>query len=100
MADKIKVNTGSLKTTKGNVSAQIEKIREQIRTMYGEISALNNMWEGPAHDTFDQTFRKDVAKLEALCTSLDGIVRYEENAITEYEKCEKNVASLIAQLKV
>jgi len=100
VADKIRVNTDSLNRTRENVANQIKQIRGQITNMYGEITALNSMWEGEAHAAFDTHFKSDVKNLENLCKSLDGIVNYENNAVTEYNRCERNVASLINSIKV
>ena len=100
MTDRVRINTGNLGRTMENVSTRIKQIRGQITAMYGEISALNAMWEGEAHTAFDSEFRKDIKRLENLCKRLDGIVSFEANAITEYERCEKEVASLISAIKV
>ena len=100
MADKIKVNTVSLNTTKTNVSSQIKQIRSQIQALRADIALLDTMWEGEAHNTFHREFISDVVKLENLCKSLDGIVSYEGNAVTEYNRCEQKVAELIGSIKV
>ncbi len=100
MADKIRVNTGSLNTTRNNVSNQVKQIRAQVQAMRGALASLNSMWEGDAHAEFDSQVKADVTRLENLCKSLDGIVSYESNAITEYNNCERKVSELIASIKV
>lgn len=100
MANKIKVNTGSLNHTKTNVSNQIKQIRNQVTALYSDIALLDSMWEGEAHNAFHANFISDVRKLENLCKSLDGIVSYEDNAVKEYNSCEKKVADLIGGIRV
>ena len=100
MTDRIRVNTGNLGRTREQVSSHIRQIKEQITAIYSDLSSLGTMWEGEAHTAFDSEFRKDIKRLENLCKRLDGIVSFEANAITEYERCEKEVASLISAIKV
>ncbi len=100
MTDRIRINTGNLGRTREQVSSHIRQIKEQVAAMYGDISSLGTMWEGEAHSTFDSEFRKDVGRLENLCGDLDGIVSYEDHAIAEYERCEKDAARLIDAVRV
>lgn len=100
MADRIRVNTGSLGRTREQVSSHIRQIKEQITAIYSDLSSLGTMWEGEAHSTFDSEFRKDVRRLENLCRDLDRIVSYEDHAIAEYERCEKDAARLIDAVRV
>ncbi len=100
MADKIRVNTGSLDHTKENVANQIRQIRSQISSMRSNVQAMNAMWEGEAHTTFNAHFLSDINKLEQLCGMLDGIVNYEGNAVTEYNRCEKEVGAIVDSIRV
>ena len=100
MADKIRVNTKSLGTTRDNVRDQIRKIREEIKYLEEDVIQLNGMWEGPAHEAFNTAFLADVRTLSSQCGVLDGIVSYETNAVKEYDACENKVASLVAGIRV
>ncbi len=100
MADKIRVNTGSLTVTRDTVNRQVGNINNQISELNGDIAKLDSMWEGEAHEAFHSAFLADVFQLQKLCKSLESIVSYESNAIKEYNQCEQQVAALIAGINV
>lgn len=100
MADKIRVNTVSLTRTREEVINKLEDINRQIETLYQELQALGGMWEGAAHQVYQNDFNSELRSLQNLCNDLKGIASYEGNAITEYNNCENKVASLVAGIKV
>jgi hypothetical protein len=58
------------------------------------------MWEGDAHQAFAQQVSQDIDLLNAACDCISGIIGYESNAVTEYNKCEQKVSELVAQIKI
>ena len=100
MTDRVRINTGNLNRTKEQVASRIRQVRGQITAMHSDINALNTMWAGEAHSAFDSEIQKDIRRLENLCRSLDRIVSYEDHAITVYERCEREVALRIDDVRV
>ncbi len=99
-AGKIKVNTVSLNKTKSEVQAKLDKIRSDMGKISENMSILNSMWTGDAHEAFVQTVGEDVSFLMEVCDSLQNIISYESNAVSEYNKCEQQVSEIISQIKI
>lgn len=98
--EKIKVNTDSLKSTSESVRTQIKNIRDALATMKTDVTTLNGMWTGSANASFNDTFQKDIDDLDTLLGKMDDIAKYEENARSEYVKCENTVAGIISGINV
>ena len=99
-AEKIRVNTDSLKHTQENVKSRLDGIKKDIENVTLKMSALNSVWTGTAHDTFVNEVNSDLAILNSVCDEIQAIINYEGNAVTEYNKCEKQVSDLIAQINI
>lgn len=95
----IRVNTNSLDQTRRELQAKLDKIKKDVEQMANAMAQLNSMWTGEAHQTFEQRVNEDIQFLSGACDSMQGIIRYEEHAVTEYNKCEQQVADLIAQIR-
>lgn len=99
-ANKIKVNTGSLDQTRKELQAKLDKIKKDIEQISNDMNILNSSWEGDSHEAFQQRVVEDIQFLLGACDSIQGIIGYESNAVTEYNKCEQQVADLIAQIRI
>lgn len=99
-ANKIRVNTDSLNQTKRNLEEKLNSIRKAISDISEDMKTLNSMWMGEAHDAFVQNTDQDIQFLNNVCDGIQGIIDYEENAVTEYNKCEQQVAELIRQIQI
>ncbi|MCD7884784.1 MAG: WXG100 family type VII secretion target [Lachnospiraceae bacterium] len=97
---KIRVNTGSLSKTQKEVQAKLDKIRSDMDKISEDMATLNSMWTGDAHETFVQSVTEDLGLLTEVCTALQNIISFEGNAVTEYDKCEQQVADIIAQIRI
>lgn len=100
MASKIRINTGALNQTRQNVQNQLNQIKKEIEQISADMNELNGMWKGDAHETFQAAIQSDLQLLQDACESLRGVVQYESNAVTEYNKCEQQVNEMIAQIHV
>lgn len=98
--NKIRVNTSSLDQTRKEIQAKLNIIKKNIEQIADDMNMLNSMWTGEAHQTFQQKITEDLEFLLEACSSIQGIVSYEEKAVQEYNKCEQQVADLIAQIKI
>lgn len=99
-ANKIRVNTNSLNQTRRELQAKLDKIRKNIEQISGDMDTLHSMWEGEAHEAFRQQASADIQFLNGACDSIQGIIQFESNAVTEYNKCEQQVSDLIAQIRI
>ena len=99
-ASKIKVNTDRLNQTRNSVQTRLELIVKNIQQISENMNALNATWTGDAHETFEKSTTSDIQKLQDVCKGLEGIVKYENNAVKEYNRCEQQVSDIIRQIRV
>ena len=99
-ANKIRVNTDSLKQTQQSLQERLKAIQKAMKQVSAAMGTLNSMWSGEAHDAFIQSAESDIQFLTSVCDSIQGIINYEGNAVKEYNECEQRVADLIAQIRV
>lgn len=99
-ANIIKVNTVSLARTRDEVQTRLDQVRKAMDQIAADMDALNSRWEGEAHQAFSRHVAEDIQFLAGGCDSIQEIIRYETNAVTEYDKCEQQVSDLIGQIRV
>lgn len=98
---KIKVNTSSLDATKQSIQAKLNTIQSNMDQLSGAMSRLNAMWSGDAYTATLNSVTNDLQFLQEVCKGLEkNVVKYEEKAVKEYNKCEQKVSSLISQISV
>ncbi len=97
---KIRVDTGRLDQTRKELQAKLDKIRKDIDQIRDDMNTLNSMWAGDAHEAFETTVAEDISALGGMCDTLQEVINYESGAVTEYNKCEQQVADLITQIRV
>lgn len=100
MAEKIKINTNTLKNDTASIQKYLKQVEKKIETMQTDVKAMNQMWSGDANKAFNKAFNDDIKVLLELCKALEGIATYETTARTEYDKCENKVSSLISSMSV
>lgn len=100
MGKKIRINTGSLNSTKRDLQDKLTKIKNDMAQISEDMGALNSMWEGDAHQSFQERVNADIEYLTGVCDGIQNIINYESNAVTEYDKCEQQVSDLIAQIRI
>jgi len=100
MAAKIKVNTGSLDQTRKEIEDRLNQTKKSIEEISQAMSTLNSMWEGEVHTAFAKEIAEDIQQLQNMCDGVQDIIRYESNAVTEYNKCEQQVGEIISQIRI
>ena len=100
MAEKIRVNTNTLQKDTNSISGDLKQVQRKLEAMQTDVSAMNKMLTGEANKAFNKAFGDDIKILQSLCEALEELISYETTAKTEYDKCEKNVASLISSMNV
>jgi len=100
MADRIRINTDRLGTDAARIQGYIGNIMKEMSDMKQSVSALEHMWEGPGQSAFHKAFWNDMEAVEQAAASLKELYEYNTNAKTQYEQCDRKVASMIADMKV
>lgn len=100
MADRIRIHTERLGMDASRIQSYIGNIAKEMTDMKQSVSILENMWEGPGRNAFHKAFWDDMEAVEAVLVGLKGIYEYDTNAKTQYEQCERKIASMIADIRV
>lgn len=100
MDNNIEINTQILDSDKGNMIADLQKVRSEMKSMFEEVNDLNGMWEGPANSAFNEQFKLDYGTLTDICNSLQKYIECMDFASKEYVKCENSIGSAIAAIKL
>ena len=96
----IKVDTGSLSGTIQTLESEVNQV-EQVQTqLKSSILALGTMWEGSAHDTFEEQFLQDDAFVTELIQELRTLIDDLRSAQKNYDACDVSVRSLIQALAI
>ncbi len=98
MTQKIRADTRRLRKMKTENAGRIRRIKGQTERMKNTMRELDGIWEGDAHTAFQKQFALRLGELESLCGKLDGIVKEEEYAAAEYDRCRKKAAGLVRTL--
>lgn len=100
MADIIKCNTVTLSTDNNDVERSIKSIKQSLASLRSLSTRLDAMWDGEASVAYKAKLDGYIKELDLLCASLDGIAKYEDKAIVEYDKCEKDVSNVISSISI
>ena len=65
-----------------------------------DMSVLQNMWTGEAHEALQSRFEADFEKLEDLVHHFEMLATSLEHAQGEYETCENSVSTIVDDLSV
>ena len=96
----IEMNTSTLGRDIDSLENMLGQLETQIEKMYGSITDLDRMWDGPANEAFNHQFSRDYQLCLKMCQVLKELIDSLQHAKTEYEKCEQNVDILIRTIKV
>ncbi len=99
MANKIKVNTTRLNADANEVAARISSLKKEMAAMKQSVNQMNSMWTGEAKNAFVQAFNDDMNALNTLINNFEAIHRFEVNAKTKYDNCERQVEQLVNSIK-
>ncbi|HIZ64617.1 MAG TPA: WXG100 family type VII secretion target [Candidatus Blautia pullicola] len=100
MADRIEIETRLLAQDKESIQTQVQRLRTQKNRLQDRMEQLSGMWEGPAKETFLNQFLSDCEYMESFFSELDAYVQAMEYAEKEYNKCENDVAQIVAAIEI
>ena len=99
-SDKIKINTGSLKSDAETIRANIAEMKKLMTDLQNSLTQLDAMWDGPTSEAFKSVFHSDVNALDRVISYLNEINKFEDKAKADYEKCERYVGEIISAIRV
>ncbi len=100
MEDKIRIDTGRLGMDAESVDQCIQNIQTEMENMKLGVAEMNQMWEGPSKEEFNRTFLTDMEAVSVMIRNLQMVYTYETTAVTEYVTCERDVASMIEEIRI
>ncbi|MDO4555392.1 MAG: WXG100 family type VII secretion target [Lachnospiraceae bacterium] len=100
MANEIKVSTNRLKSDADQVNSLIQKMEQTMTSMKSNITQLGTMWEGPTKKAFMAAFESDRQAADGVLKELKAMHSFEEQAKTQYERCENQVSSLVSGIRI
>lgn len=100
MAERIEIETRSLGQDRETIQSQTEGLKSRTRQLSEQIESLSGMWEGPAKESFMAQFRTDYEFMQEFLMEMDKYVQAMAYAENEYNKCENDVAQLVAAIRI
>lgn len=100
MAERIEIETRSLGRDRETIQSHTEGLRNRIQSMAEQMESLCSMWEGPAKESFIAQFQSDYEFMQEFLKEMDKYVQAMNFAENEYDKCESDVAQVIAAIRI
>lgn len=94
------VYTDRLSETVAAMQTQLEEIEQTRQQIFSGLDSLGAMWDGSAHDVFQEQYHVDDQMLKRICSEIRQIVENVSTARLEYDKCEENVYDEIARIQI
>lgn len=98
--NEIEMNTSTLAADIETLETTVSQLEGQMKKMFQSVGELDRMWDGPANATFNQQFNIDYQVCEEMCRVLWELIGSLKHARTEYDKCERNIDSMIRAINL
>ncbi len=98
--NEIEMNTSTLAGDIESLESLVTDLESQMKKMFGSITELDRMWDGPANAAFNQQFQIDYQSCEEMCRVLRELIGSLKYAREEYDKCEQNIDTVIRSIHV
>ncbi|MCR4640696.1 MAG: WXG100 family type VII secretion target [Lachnospiraceae bacterium] len=100
MSREIAVNTSQLQKEVDTMENALKLLKTRIDEAYQEVNELDKLWDGPDNKAFQESFRRDQAKMTEIYEALKSLVASMSMSRVEYEKCEADVKSIVDNIKI
>lgn len=100
MAEIIKCNTKTLGGDRDSIRKSLADINKSIENLKNIASKMDKMWDGDASEVFKQRVKLEIAELDSICDALSKIANFENNSVTEYDKCNQKIAGIIESINI
>ncbi len=94
----ITVNTAALVGDIDKLRGALSSARSQLEEMFGQVTELDAMWDGPANLEFNRQFGNDYENAKKLCAAAESLLACMEYARDQYNQCENEVSSVVAAI--
>ena len=98
MAEQLKADIGGIDGVRSQIAESFLSIKKKQEQLQELIRALNEMWEGEAHDTFYTSCQSAYQRLEAVHEEGMKILAFEEKAAAEYGKADIEALAQVTAL--
>ncbi len=99
-SSRIEVNTNTLRSDVDRVRTELRGLRTDMQKLSAVSAQLNAMWDGEAKAAFVNAVHSDMVMLEDLIAALEKYTTSTDTARGNYDRCEKDVSSIVSSLKV
>ena len=96
----IEISTPWLDNDITRMQEQLDNLVAAKNQVYRRLESLNSMWEGAAQYIFINQTRIDETVLQGLVNNLNNLIECMQYAKSEYEKCNDEVNSKIAGIRL
>lgn len=96
----IAVNTSTLANDIQELRTALSAAREQLKDMFGQITELDAMWDGPANAEFNKQFGVDHENATNLCNTVESLIECMEYARDQYNSCENEVDGMVSSIQI
>lgn len=96
----IAVDTSVLSGDIQELRTALGAVRSQLNDMFGQITELDAMWDGPANAEFTRQFGIDHENAENMCKTVESLIECMEYARDQYNSCEDEVNSKVASIQI
>ena len=100
MGQQITINTSTLSRDIEVLQQQLNVVKSDLNKMYHAVRVLDNMWDGPANQAFNDQFNHDRSDMMELCNTVQNIINCMEYAKQEYNSCEADVSNIVASISI
>ena len=90
---KFGVQSADVRTPAAHVRLGAADVADTLRKLSAEISALASSWEGDAYNAFHEHWTHWQAGADQIHQAMDEMGNFLEQAATQYESAEQNIAS-------
>lgn len=100
MGIQIEIDEGILSSDKNIVAQETLEIEKETEQFLEEMQRLNSLWEGPAHQAYENQAVQTVEQMQRICQELGAYAECMDYAQKQYIKSEREVTDVIDRIRV
>lgn len=100
MVNEFGTDTDELSANINELDSYIASLEANSKEMFAAVIELNGVWHGDAKNALVNRFEQDMESFRILIGNLKNLRNNLEKARIAYDQCEKEVNTLVSNLKV